>query len=92
MEEFTTFFVLAMIGLKRIFIFVLLGVIGVTYCYFGSHLIDLIPLNDEYYRGLLYALILPGIPLVFCIIWIVAILRNPVLTKKEKWDRLFGKY
>lgn len=63
-----------------------------TYWYFGSALIDLIPLSNEHYRGLLYALILPGIPLILCVIWIIKILRDPTLTKEEKINRLFGRY
>ncbi|OBX01812.1 hypothetical protein QV06_11370 [Gallibacterium genomosp. 3] len=51
MNEFSTFFVLAMIGFKRIFAFILLLLVGMTYWYFGSALIDLIPLSNEHYRG-----------------------------------------
>ncbi|OBW98132.1 hypothetical protein [Gallibacterium genomosp. 1] len=92
MNEFSTFFVLAMIGFKRIFAFILLAVVGFVYVHYGVKLIDLIPLSDEYYRGLLYALILPSIPLILCIIWIIKILRDPTLTKEEKINRLFGRY
>lgn len=92
MSEFSTGFLLAMIGLKRIFVFILLAVVGFVYVHYGVKLLDLIPLSDEYYRGLLYALILPGIPLILCVIWIVNILRDPTLTKEEKTNRLLGRY
>ncbi|MCW9731898.1 hypothetical protein L5B97_00080 [Avibacterium sp. 20-15] len=92
MSEFSTAFIVAMIGFKRILAFILLAVVGFIYVHYGVKLIDLIPLSAEYYRGLLYALILPGIPLILCIIWIIKILSDPTLTKEEKINRLFGRY
>lgn len=92
MEGFGTFFILAMIGFKRIFGFILLCIIFMIYWHFGTKLIDLIPLSDEYYRGLLYALILPGIIVAIGVIGIIKTLRDPTLTKEEKRYRLFGRY
>ncbi|MFZ7265445.1 hypothetical protein ACLSY3_00470 [Avibacterium avium] len=92
MNEFSIGFILAMIGFKRIFAFIMLAVVGFVYIHYGVKLIDLIPLSDEYYRGLLYALILPGIPLILSVIWIIKILRDPTLTKEEKINRLFAQY
>lgn len=44
---------------------------------------------DYFYLSIIVACL---IILIFCVRMMVKIIRNPNLSKSQKWDRLFGKY